>query len=207
MAYAGKSASVRIPGAATAFTAEATTKLVANTVYQITNASRRVLDRTAAITVKKDGVAQAATLYTLNRLTGTVTFLADIGGAAVVTMDGSYLPMSAAAEARSFNLSTRKNHGEDSAFGDTYVTRVATLLDCDGSLGAWQSVDVFFRDALIFGAPVVLEFSRDGTNVDVRAWGLLGAEQIAAAVDGLVEKTVPFSGAADSDGRSFAWLV
>src|SRR3954452_186344 len=102
-AIAGRKGLIKVSGVGVAFVGEATTKVTANTVYQITNATKRGWDRAAAITVKKDGVAQAAALYTLNRLTDTVTFLADIGGAPVVTLDGTYLPLSNAAEAKSFS--------------------------------------------------------------------------------------------------------
>jgi len=201
-AIAGRKAAVKVSGAPVAFTGEATTKLVANTVYQITNAAKQTWDRALPITVKKDGVSQAATLYTLNRLTGTVTFLADIGGAPVVTVDGSYLPLSLAAEAKQFNYDILAQLLEDSQFGDTDVTRVQGLQDVQGTIGRWYSVDTYFGDALVAGVPVVIEFaSNSAAGFDRRVWALLDKDGMNAAIAGLIDESVHFNGSPDADGR------
>jgi hypothetical protein len=206
-AIQGRRGLVKVTGAATAFTGEATTRITANTVYQITNAAKRIWDRSATITVKKDAVTQAANLYTLNRLTGTVTFLADIGGAAVVTVDGSYLPTSNAAEAKSFAYELMKDlldsTSYDSATADNYHKRKdAGLENASGSLGQWSSVDRYFETALIAGDPVVVELWADrATAFDIRFWALLNKQQIQSAVDGLVGQTVEWEGTPDVDGR------
>lgn len=109
MAIHGRKALVKVSGAGVAFLDEATTKVTANTVYQITDAAKRVWDRSATITVEVDAdgagaggfVVAAASTYTVNRLTGTITFNADQGVDAIVRVDGTYLPLSTAAEGRS----------------------------------------------------------------------------------------------------------
>lgn len=201
-ATAGRKAQVKVSGAPVVFTGEATTKLVANTVYQVTNAVKQTWDRAVAITVKKDGVAQAAALYTLNRLTGTVTFLADIGGAPVVTVDGSYLPLSLAAEAKQFNYDLIAQQLEDNQFGDTDVTRVQGLQDVQGTIGRWYSVDTYFGDALVAGVPVVIEFSSNSAGAfDRRLWADINKDGMMAAIAGLIDESVSFVGSPDADGR------
>jgi hypothetical protein len=93
---------IKTAGTSTALTNEPTTKLTANTVYQITDAAKRVLDRAVApvIEVDADGVGAggyavaAAGTYTIDYLFGKITFAADQGVDAVVRLaSGSYLPM------------------------------------------------------------------------------------------------------------------
>src|SRR4051812_39714265 len=100
-AKAGRLISVKVSGVAVAFTAEATTTTDTKT-YKVTNAVKRVWDRAAAITVK-DGGTPTAEAYTLNRLKGTVTFAN--AGTRVITLDGSYLPMSTLALGHDVELS------------------------------------------------------------------------------------------------------
>ena len=69
----GKKALVKVSGSPLTLTNEATTDAGDHINYQITNAAKRVMDPTAAVTVKENGVATSAP-YTLNRLNGTVTF-------------------------------------------------------------------------------------------------------------------------------------
>lgn len=206
-AIQGRRGLVKVTGAAVAFTAEACTTITANTVYQITNATKRVWDRAAAITVKKDGVAQAATLYTLNRLTGTVTFLADIGAGHVITLDGQYLPLSNAAEAKSFSYKLMRelldSTSYDSATTDQgFKRKDVGLYDASGTLGQWVSVDRYFETALIQGDPVVVELWADrATAFDIRFWAALSQQQIESVCDGLVSQTVEWVGDPDVDGR------
>lgn len=198
----GKRAQVKVSGSGLSFTAEATTKVTANTVYQITDTAKRVWDRSATITVYKDAVAQAATLYTLNRLTGTVTFLADIGAAPAITVTGTYLPLSVAAEAKSYTYGIQKAALDDTAFGDTYETKLHGLKSASGRVGRWHTTDTYFSDALVAGAPVVIEFwSNSAGTFDVKMWAMLDSDSMSVALRGVNEEDVSFVGAADTDGR------
>lgn len=214
MAIHGRKALVKVSGAGVAFTDEATTKVTANTVYQITNAAKRVWDRVAAIVVEVDAdgaggggyAVAAASTYTVNRLTGTITFNSDQGVDAIVRVDGTYLPLSTAAEGRSYAYELSASYPPRPKFGDSAVVRPDRgLLDITGSIGRWYSTDDYFTDALTAGVPVVLEFYSDSTGAfDCRAWAILEKDGIQSVVDGLVEEDVEFVGAADADGRSIS---
>lgn len=198
----GKLAQVKVSGSGVAFTAEACTKVTANTVYQITDAAKRVWDRSATISVYKDAVLQAATLYTLNRLTGTITFLADIGAPPVVTVTGTYLPLSVAAEAKSYTYGIRGDALDDTAFGDTYETKLHGLKSASGRVGRWHTTDTYFSDALVADAPVVIEFWSVSTGAfDVKMWAMLDSDSMSVALRGVNEEEVSFIGSADADGR------
>jgi hypothetical protein len=201
-ANAGKLCAVKLSGTPTSMTAEATTGS-GNTTYQITNTAKRVLDPTATITVKDGGVATVES-YTLNRLTGTVTF-----GSAVVrtiTIDGTYLPMTTVAEGKEFSLQIGITNSEDSAFLDADVTRLQNEADCKGSVGQWKNSSQNFKTALDAGTPVVLEFVRATSTVFARCWALFQSNGIQAEKKGLIEETIAFDGSADADGRSWTFL-
>jgi hypothetical protein len=205
-AKAGRLCRVKASGAATAFTAEACTA-TANISYQITNTAKRVWDRATDVTVLNSGtpVDPVADPYTLNRLTGTVLFATATPRTIMVT--GDYLPVSTIAEAKSFTFGGAANTVEDTAFGDTDITREVVTRDCSGSISAWRSSDTTFLDALVAAVPVVLEFSTDGgSTIIARAWALLNKLDVSGARTTLQEDAVAFEGAADDDGRSFAFL-
>jgi hypothetical protein len=206
-AIAGKRGLVQLTGAAVAFVGEACTTVTANTIYQITNAAKRVWDRALPITVKKDGVTQAAALYILDRLNGKVTFLADIGGGHVITLDGSYLPLSTAAEAKTYGYAITADQLDSTSYDSAnasggFKRKDLALLDASGTLGRWRSVDRYFENALIQGDPVVIELWADrGTAFDLRVWANLNRQQIQSACAGLIDETVEWKGDPDVDGR------
>lgn len=200
----GKGAAVYASGAALSFTGEAFTTVSANTVYQITNTAKRVWDRSTTITVKKDAVTQAATLYTLNRLTGTITFMADIGGGHTITADGNYLPITQVAQGKAYTYHIRASNLNVTKFGDTFVNRIQGCKDVSGSVNLW-GIDTYYRDALIAGNPVVVEFWTDTTSVyDLRVWALLNKEQVQTAITSAVDVAVSFAGATDADAREIS---
>jgi hypothetical protein len=100
----GYLASLATGGTSTAFSNEATTKVTANTVYRITDATKRVLDPTVTPTVEvdpnADGNWEAAGSHTVDYYTGTVTFGADQGATALVRVSGNYIPILEIATAR-----------------------------------------------------------------------------------------------------------
>lgn len=198
----GRNARVRVSGAAVAFADEATTTSD-NQSYQIANAAKQVWDRTATITVEEDGVATVES-YTVNRLTGTITFDDVDALRGVVTVTGQYLPLSEAATAHRYSHARSRGILTDTAFGATWESHLAGMLNIRGSLARWV-IDEVFGDALVAGAILVLDLmpDRSGTRF-TRVWALLNAEQMDAAIDGVVDEAVEFTGVHDADGRSFS---
>lgn len=203
MAVAGRKALVKVSGAGVAMTNEATTNVGGdNMTYRVTNTARRIWSRTGAITVRVGGNVVTAG-FTINRLTGTITFTT--AATRTVTVSGDYLPVATVAEAHEYTYTLTAANEADNAFGDTFVTRVQTQKDISGSLSVWRTIDATFETALLSGSPVVLEFYSDGSQAfDLRAWALLNQNEIAAAVDGLVDQAVSFEGVQDADNRVVA---
>lgn len=204
-ALAGRKALVKVTGAPVSFTDEATTGNVGHTVYTITNPAKRCWDATATITVKVDGVTANPTTYTLNRVAGTVTF-ASSQGASVVTVSGSYLPLTAIAGGKAFTLTLQASQDDASTFGDTYKTSTRGMLDASGSIGAWlQSGTNALRADLVADTPVVLEIYANASSAyTARVRATLNKEQIQAAVQGNIDQSVDFQGAVDVDGNAVA---
>lgn len=102
--FAGYVAAVNITGISTTITAEAA-NLVSGQIYQITNVAHRVLDRTVAISVLANAVVvPAASIASIDYLTGSITFATAYTVTAPVTITGAYLPMTAIASASGFTL-------------------------------------------------------------------------------------------------------
>lgn len=176
---AGRLRAIKISGTKASLTAEPTTTSD-NISYQITNAAKRVLDYSETITVD-DGGSPTAEDYTLNRLSGTVTF--ESADTRTITIDGYYLPMTTVAYAHADSINNACDLQETPKYGDTHMSRIAGLKGAEGSLSQWDITDTTFEDDLIAGLPVVLE-TRDesGDSVIDRIWVLLDSVEMSAAI-------------------------
>lgn len=84
-------------------TAEACTSLSAS-VYRVTTSARRVLDPGNSVTVKDGGVTVSSSLYSIEYLTGKITFSGYSPGGAI-TVDAYYIPMVALTQCDSAEFS------------------------------------------------------------------------------------------------------
>jgi hypothetical protein len=203
---AGRKAVVKVMGAGVAFTTEACTNLGDGLNYQIAAVAKRVWDPTAAVSVFYNGVLQPAANYRLNRVIGKITFLVAPGGL-VVTVTGTYRPVSNAVRATAFNWSLEATIAEDNDW-DNIVTsngfsnKIQTMKDISGSVSAKFSADVYFRDALLNDTLVVLEFYADRSLAhDIICWAVLDKVDMQAALDSVQTREVSFRGDIDIDGN------
>lgn len=206
MATSSNSTTIKAGGTPTALTNEATTEVTANTVFQITDAAKRVLDPDTALVVEVDdggGYAAAdAADYTVDYMFGKVTFAAALGASDTVRVSGKYVPLLTAAGGVDFEIDDSGNLLDDTEFGDTWRSRFLGLqeasgsftllnplqLDLDGGAGTTK-----LRTHQRAGTKVLLEY-RPGGSVDYwRAWVFLSNGSEKAPVDGRFEGTVQFS--------------
>ena len=183
----GFNAQIKISGAATSMTAEATTT-ADDTVYQITAAAKQVLDRDTPPTVL-DGGVETEEDYTVNYLTGKITF-GSADETRVITVTGNYLPMTVAAYANQASHSDVCSMNDATKFGDTHKKRIAGLKSASGTLTNFYSADEVFTDALTAGNPVVIEDRTASTAEPNRYWALLDSTEVAAAIEGLIQQAV-----------------
>jgi hypothetical protein len=209
MALAAHSTVIKASGTAVPITAEATTSLGGN-VYQITTASRRVIDPSVAVVVNDGGVPIAATGYTFDYLFGKASLTAPPGGA--VTVNASYLPMYAVTEVSAFSCAWSLDLPDITSFdsggarkrlgalkdGSGSVTMFASpLVDVDTGAGGTQSLHSW----LAAGTPRLIE-SLFGSTYYFRAWILFESLEAGAAVADLAQFTMAYQFAAQASGAA-----
>lgn len=209
MATPAFSAQVKVSGTAVGMTAEAC-GLVSGTTYQVTNAAKRILDPSVAITVNDAGVPIPAANVTIDALFGRFTLSAPPGGA--VTVDASYLPTATVADTKGVELNVTVDMGDATTFDSGGAKKKQPLLlDVAGSLmrlvlplddldpvtGGSQTIDGWMKA----GTPRLLDVLFT-SGFRTRAWVLFKGYKVSGAVDGMVECTVDFEGAANN-GHAF----
>jgi hypothetical protein len=202
MALAGKKAKILAYSAAVSMTAEATTTSD-NITYQITNTAKRILCRDCTITVD-DGGSPTVEIYTLDRLTGRVTFGSAV--VRVITIDGYYLPVTTVANANEYTWSCSADNADSTVFESEFIDRAQTIKDFAASISQFYEVSNYFYDLLIGDGQFVLEFYSVGTSSpDVRAWAKIASDEVSGAVDGLIEESLDFEGTNDADNRAVSF--
>jgi hypothetical protein len=188
---AGLETVIKISGAATTMTAEATTTSD-NQSYQVSNAIKQVFDRDTPPTVNDDG-SPTAEAYTVNYLNGTIAFDSVDAGRGPITVDGKYLPMTVAAYAHSMSDNETCSMLDKTPFGATRIKRKAGLLAKSGTLNQFNVTDSTYVTALLSGNPIVLEDRETSLSEPNRAWALLNSTQLAAAVSGMQDMIIAWT--------------
>jgi hypothetical protein len=214
---------IRGPGSSTAFTNEPTTKLTANTRYQLNTDAKRLLDPAVAVTVEVDAdgggggayaVADPST-YSINYLFGIVTFLADQGSAALVRVSASYLPVLDLAGVREWNYTCSRTVLETTETDDEDRTRKLGLKDLSGALTLIElptydhdpgGGELILEDAIENGTPLLFEREAVSSGKRFRAWVLLESAEDTAGIDDLFNTNFNMTGAAQADGGAgYGW--
>jgi len=202
---------VKKGGTSTAFTNEATTRLTANTVYQITDTAKQVLDPTVTPTVEVDadggggGGYAAGTGYTIDYLSGTVTFAADQGGSALVRVSGSYIPLLSVASARATSVKRSRTILDSTKFNSTgFKSFIYGLLEVSGDLELVEDgltdhdpgagTQKFMLDVET-PTIVFLEIRPGGSGAKTRMWAAIESADPAPSVDGLTTTKLSFKAA------------
>ena len=209
MATAGNSAKLYRSGTSTSMTAEATT-LVTGKTYRITNAAKRMLDPSVAVTVDDGGVPIAsANIQSIDYLHGIIVLDSGYTPSGAVAVDANYLPLSQIADVYTTSITTTVTMLDDTVYEDTAVSRKAGLKDISGSFSAYDEGATAISELLGNGTVLFLTFEHTGSaSVDhMRARVLLESDDSSVSVDGLVESTYSFVGAStlSVEGRDVSW--
>lgn len=212
--FAGYFAKVLKPGTSTAATNEATT-LVSGKTYQITNASRRVMDRSQTITVYDNGVAVAdSDIDSFDYLFGKVTFAASYTVTGPVTITYNYFPMVSVGTASSFTLTQTANMIDTTDFATAqsnsgFRTFQPGLRTVSVDLSGFFNASNAFKSALEARSEVVIEINPDGSGNSLARgffkpsnWGQSGD------VGALEEETITYSLNIPDDAKlaqGFSW--
>lgn len=217
MSTANHTSVIRGPGTSTAFTNEPTTKLTANTVYQIDTDARRLLDPAVAVVVEVDadgggggGYAVAASdTYEVDYQFGIITFDADQGASAVVRVSASYLPVIDLVGVTDWSYTATRDVLDDTTVdnADGVRSKKLGLKDISGSftLNELLSYDhdpgageLILQDSLDNGTPLLFEVSAGGKRF--RAWVVLESSETSGGVADLINNSINFTGAARANG-------
>jgi hypothetical protein len=215
---------VRGRGTSTAFTNEPTTKLTANTVYQLNTDARRLLDPGVALTVEVDAdgpgagayVVAPASSYTVNWQFGIITFLADQGASALVRVSGSFLPVVDLLGVTSWSITQSRDVLDDTAVNNSTGNRSKRLglEDLSGSIETTELLTVDndtgagvqrLQDYLDNGTPFLLEVLPGTGAKRFRGWVLLESGENGGGVADLINNTVNFTGASRAVGAGWSW--
>jgi hypothetical protein len=205
-ALAGNKTVLKVSGTSTVDAGEACSlKSGAGTtqIWQVTAATKRVLDPSHAIVVKDGGTPVGSTLFTLDYLFGRILFNG-YTPAGAITIDDAYFPMLALAIARKVDWQRTKALLESTVMPSPGRTRICGLKDLAGTLegitpetddldpgtGGEQSMQSFF-DA---GTPKLLEASFGGHATLFRAWILIPKIGHASSFEDLVTHAYDFTG-------------
>lgn len=212
MATAAWAAQVKMSGTSTAMTGEATTSL-GGSQYQITSASKRIIDPTAAVVVKDGGTPVSSSLYSVDRLFGIVTF-SGYSPSGAITVDASYLPTAAVGECTGVTVTVTADLSDVSVLESQAKKKQSTLTDWSGSLerlalplddldsgtGGTQSLDGWMKA----GTPRLLDVLFT-TGARFRGWFLVESYEVQSSVADVVTVSVKLVGAAQGAGAAFSW--
>lgn len=114
--YAGYQATLKRGGTPIVMTDEAMT-LVSGKTYQITAATKRIIDLATPIVVEGNNIAiAAANILNIDYLNGTVTFQAAYTPTAPITITGAYVPTAVMASGRTFTLNQTAAEVDDTTY-------------------------------------------------------------------------------------------
>ncbi|MDP2275284.1 MAG: hypothetical protein Q8K32_31350 [Archangium sp.] len=222
MSTAAHTGVIRGQGTSTAFVLEPTTKLTANTRYQLNTDLKRLIDPAVAVVVEVDAdgaggggyvVANPST-YTVNYLFGIITFLADQGAPALVRVSGSYLPVIDLLGVTSWEFTCMRTVLDNTTLpaAGGWRTKQLGLKDVTGSLEVNELITIdhdpgagtlILQNSHENGTPFLFERSVGGRRF--RAWMLLESTAMDGGIDGLVNNNVNFTGAARAAGAGYGW--
>lgn len=191
---AGYNAIIKKGGTPTAMTGEACS-LVSTRVYQITASAKRIISTTAALTVLDNGVDHTVDVLSIDYLTGKITFKSTYTVTGPVTVTGTYLPMTAITNARSFTL-TQTSAPVDQSSYDTAQANSGHRVWAGGlktvglQLGGIFNATNAYLTTLLARAIVYVEIDLDASNPGTSVFrGLFKmANQVRAGQQGALEE-------------------
>jgi hypothetical protein len=205
MAQAGYLTTVKKSGTPTAMTAEActTNSTVANT-YRISDATKRVWDRTTVLTALDDGTTVASTQYTVDFLFGSVTFTSTQDEP--VTVTGTYMPMTNVAGANSYTLSASRELVDDTDFSSTgWRSKAVAIKDVSLSITRWADVDADFWELINdVNAVSMVEIKPGSGTLAARGFFMVSSDARSGDVATLETADVTFE-LDSSTAASFGW--
>jgi len=195
----GYNAVLKTSGTATTLTTEATTK-VSGKIYQITDATKRVLDPDTAVVVSDgDGALEAGKIESIDYLFGIITLASNFTPNGSVTVSGKYLPMTVVAQTNGgFSLEMTGNvlDATDRATAQSnggYKVNKIGLIDVSAQISRLDDLAMTYADLLLARTPFILELTLANGALMMRGWFVLGAANAEGEVSGLEMENLEFA--------------
>lgn len=194
MARSSHNTVIGVTGTATSFTGAATTELAPldGTVFQVTDATKRVLSPDHAVSVLEDGATLAGAAFSVDYLFGIVTLTTPAAG--VITVTARYMPLLTVAEARSVEVQCSRSEFPLNYSGNSYVDmavgRLSATVSIEGTRLAADSVDAAgtiaetWEDLANDGTLKLVEVNLGGRYF--RCWGILPGLPQSSPEDGVI---------------------
>ena len=169
--FAGYLATIKKPSTGTTFTGEAFT-LESTRIYQITNASKQIWDRTGTFVFKDGGVDHTADIEWVDYLFGRIKFKDTYTVSGAVTADGKYFPTVTIGKANGFTITQSMEAIETTDFDTAqansgYRTFIAGLRTVSADLTGIYNVSNAFIAALQARSEILVEFCPEGLGRSV----------------------------------------
>jgi hypothetical protein len=196
--------------AGTSFTTEATTKDATGKIYTIDAAAKSVWHPTTTIT--QHWSAGPTGTITVSRLTGQLISTAD-EAAHTVTVDGKFLEMQPVLYCKDFSMAAGPKLTDITPFNRNYQSMTRGLSDISGTLSNFYdpvevaaftpAIPVYFNTKMLADTTIALKLYVHAT-LSLLAWAVLDSEDLKAAIDGVLDQTISWSGAKDAEGHVFS---
>lgn len=184
----------------TSLTNEACTNSGDDTTYQVTNGAKRLLDDSATTTVQLNPLGVGAwgvvTNYTIDYATGRVTFDAANNPADTIRFStAKYFTATEAARAKEWTLDIERAVEDDTEFGSSWETSLATLGKASGSVKLNWSAGNLAQIASTTPRFVIQLFVDEANTKRYQFYALLSKDGVSANVKSLVEEELAFQSA------------
>lgn len=196
--YAGYAVVIKATAAPIVMTDEACS-LVSGKTYQITSATKQLIDPGTAVVVEDNGVDQTANVLSIDYLFGTVTFKSTYTVTGPVTITGAYMPASQVCAMNKYTLNMQAN-----AIDQTDLCTAQTNGGMKQFIGGLKSVSIdlkgfykptsTFLTALKARTVMLIEINPDGAGKAVaRGFFVTKTDKESGKVGDLEAEEVSFS--------------
>lgn len=197
--YSGYAVVIKKTGTSTLMTAEPCS-LVSGKTYQVTSATKRLFDQSAAtMNVFDNGVNQNANVLSIDYQWGRVTFASGYTVTGPVTITTNYFPLSQICSMNKYSLTQSAEAVDNTdlcvAQANSGLRQYAIGLKTVGlELSGFYTTAAANRAALLARSRVVIEINPDGAGLSVaRGWFTLKSAKQSGKVGALEDETLQYS--------------
>lgn len=208
----GYLATIKKGGTPTTLTATACTQIGSSKSYQITDATKQVLDTATTVIVKDAGVDHTADVLSIDYLLGIATFKSAYTPGGAITITGKYLPMTNLGKAMTWDLKQTADTIETTDLGTAqanggYSTFEPGLRTVTMSLKGFYDVTAALRALVNNRSQVIIEINPDGGGKSLcRGFFKASGDSQTGAVGALEEESTDFVlNVPDSSYVPFNW--